>query len=142
MQEAGGVRQSVFVKSLHFEEGERAMKEKLRGLWMRFRGKLLLTAVVLAVLAVGSALGFGCPILNVLGVPCPGCGMTRALLNALRLDFSAAFAYHPMFWSVPVLYGYFLTDGRLLKHRLLNALTAAVIGAGFAVQWICRLAAM
>lgn len=28
--------------------------------------------------------------------------MTRAWLAALRLDFAAAFAYHPLFWVVPI----------------------------------------
>lgn len=44
--------------------------------------------------------GIGCPIRYVFGVQCPGCGMTRALLCALRLDFASAFAFHPA-WFVP-----------------------------------------
>ncbi len=39
----------------------------------------------------------GCPIKYVLGIACPGCGMTRAWLAVARLDFSTAFAYHPLF---------------------------------------------
>lgn len=31
------------------------------------------------------------------GLQCPGCGNTRAALSLLRLDFSAAFGYNPMF---------------------------------------------
>ena len=37
----------------------------------------------------------GCPFRFFFGISCPGCGMTRALLAALRLDFAAAFSYHP-----------------------------------------------
>lgn len=33
----------------------------------------------------------GCPFRFFFGISCPGCGMTRALLAALRLDFAAAF---------------------------------------------------
>lgn len=38
---------------------------------------------------------FICP-LHLLGLYCPTCGMTRAARALLRLDFSAAFRYHPL----------------------------------------------
>lgn len=44
----------------------------------------------------------GCPFRFFLGVPCPGCGMTRAFLSLLRLDFKMAFAYHPL-WPLVIL---------------------------------------
>lgn len=47
-------------------------------------------------------LDIGCIFRLITGIPCPGCGMTRAWLAALRLDFAAAFAYHPLFWVVPI----------------------------------------
>ncbi len=46
--------------------------------------------------------GVGCPIKFVTGISCPGCGMVRAWLSILRLDFSSAFYYHPLFWIVPI----------------------------------------
>lgn len=54
--------------------------------------RLLLIAAAAAVVALAG----GCPILRVFGVPCPGCGMTRACAALLRLDFRAAAAYHPL----------------------------------------------
>lgn len=42
-------------------------------------------------------LGVTCPIRFLTGVSCPGCGMSRAWLAALRLDWQAAFAFHPLF---------------------------------------------
>ncbi len=41
-----------------------------------------------------------CPLKNAIGVPCPGCGLTRATLAALRGDFAAATRYHPLVWVV------------------------------------------
>ena len=51
----------------------------------------------------------GCPFRFFFGISCPGCGMTRALLAALRLDFAAAFSYHPLFFLLPFfLLGFYL----------------------------------
>lgn len=44
----------------------------------------------------------GCPFRFFFGISCPGCGMTRALLAALRLDFAAAFSYHPVVFPAAV----------------------------------------
>jgi len=37
-----------------------------------------------------------CPMKNLLGIPCPGCGMTRAFFALLDLDLSSAVAFHPL----------------------------------------------
>ena len=40
---------------------------------------------------------YKCPFDFFLGIPCPGCGMTRAFFALIRLDFEEAFYYHPLF---------------------------------------------
>ncbi len=35
-----------------------------------------------------------CPVLAATGMPCPGCGLTRATMELLRGDFSASFQTH------------------------------------------------
>ena len=57
---------------------------------------LLAAALLLYTFVIGR-----CPILWLTGVPCPGCGMTRALTHAVRLDFAGAFYYHPLWFAVP-----------------------------------------
>ena len=42
-----------------------------------------------------------CLLRHVLGIPCPGCGFTRALVAAARLDPAAALRWHPL--SLPLL---------------------------------------
>ena len=49
--------------------------------------------------------GVNCPTKFFFKLDCPFCGMTRAHLAALRLDFKAAFGYHPFFFlGVPYLF--------------------------------------
>ena len=42
-----------------------------------------------------------CPIKYTTGVSCPGCGMTRALISLVRLDFESALYYHPLVFLLP-----------------------------------------
>lgn len=55
-------------------------------------------AAIFLFYAVIELFGVTCPIRFVTGISCAGCGMSRAWLSLLRLDFSAAFHYHPLFW--------------------------------------------
>lgn len=101
--------------------------------------KLLLTAAYLIITALLIYFGAECILLRFVGIPCPGCGMTRAVLSAIRLDFISAFKLHPMFWSMPILYLYFLTDGKLIKNRAVNTAVFIFIAIGFLISWIIKL---
>ena len=101
--------------------------------------KLTATAAMLLYVGINCLMPFTCPIRAVIGIPCPGCGLTRAWLAALRLDVSAAFAYHAMFWSIPLLYLCFLLDGKLFRQAWANCLFYILMLAGFLLQWLSRL---
>jgi len=46
---------------------------------------------------------YECPFHHLLGIPCPGCGMTRALFSVLLLRFGRAYYYHPgIYLVIPV----------------------------------------
>lgn len=66
------------------------------------RGALTLCLALGATALALYLLDLGCVFKWVTGLSCPGCGMTRAWLAALRLDLAAAVAYHPLFWTVPL----------------------------------------
>ena len=51
-----------------------------------------------------------CPIKHIFGFSCAGCGMTRALLSALRLDFASAFYYHPLWFAVIPVFAMIIVD--------------------------------
>ena len=59
------------------------------------------TAVVVLYTAMES-IGITCPIKFITGISCAGCGMSRAWMAFLQLDIAKAFAYHPLFWLVPI----------------------------------------
>ena len=104
------------------------------------RKKLIFTGVYIAIVAVWFLSDWaGCIFQVAFGIPCPGCGMTRAILAAVRLDFCAAFSFHPMFWSIPVLYLYFLADNGLFRNKV-DKFVLWGIGAGFFAWWIWKIA--
>lgn len=73
--------------------------------WQRAIVPLLL-GVSLVVLLI-SPIGWKCPIYGALHVPCPTCGMTRAVRMLLWRDFAGATAMHPLVWIVmPILIGF------------------------------------
>ena len=43
---------------------------------------------------------YKCPLHYLIGIPCPGCGFTRACMTALTLHFKEAFYDHPLFFLV------------------------------------------
>lgn len=67
------------------------MEKELRGRLGR------VTAVCLALLGGIFLLSvfYQCPFYTLSGIPCAGCGMTRAFFALIRLDFASAFYWHP-----------------------------------------------
>lgn len=103
------------------------------------KNKLLFTAVFALFVCLMLFSGVHCIIKELTGITCPGCGMTRAYISLLRFDFAGAFRYHKMFWSVPVLYVYFLFDGRVTKSKTVDTAVLILIGLGFLANWIINL---
>lgn len=103
------------------------------------KNKLNITLIYFCCLAVFWFLKFPCVFNYIFGIPCPGCGMSHAFLSALRFDFIEAFSYHSMFWSMPILYLYFLFDGKLFNKKSLDLSILILIGVGFLINWIANL---
>ncbi len=104
-----------------------------------WKDKLITTALLLAVVVGMKLFAVPCPFFALTTLPCPTCGMTRAWTAVLSLDFATAFAYHPLFWTIPLLYLCFLYDGRLFKKTWMNVTLYTVIGLLFALHWIFAL---
>jgi hypothetical protein len=101
--------------------------------------KIIFTLAYLLILAILYFAGIGCLFHKFFGFVCPGCGMTRAAIKALQFDFIGAFNHHPMVFSLPILYLYFLIDGGLFKNKIWNILLLSLIGIGFLSVWIFKI---
>lgn len=82
-------------------------------------------------------LGISCPIKFATGISCPGCGMTRAYLALLKLDFKKSFYYHPLFIT-PLLSVIIYFNKEKIPKNILNLLTYFFI-ALFFIIYIFRL---
>lgn len=101
-----------------------------------WRQKLLFTALMAGIILMMYLLKTGCIIRRMTGIPCPGCGMTRAVLAILRGDIAGALRLHGMVWSLPVIYVIYLYDGRVFSAKWMNIALIALLAAGFILQWI------
>jgi Protein of unknown function (DUF2752) len=111
----------------------------------------------LALLAglVGTAVHFDfplCPMASTFGVPCPGCGLTRATLALLHGDLHAALHFHPLVWLLAPLFAVFVGGAVLelargpyrasplrLRGRAVNVAAALVLSLTLGV-WVARFA--
>lgn len=101
------------------------------------KARLLLCFLLLVIYTFLSFLHIGCPIKYFSGISCPGCGMTRAVLAALRLDFEAAFYYHPLFLLTPLMFFLFLFE--FIIHPKIYKVTWSLIIVLFLLTYLFRL---
>lgn len=91
-----------------------------------------------------------CPLMHALGVPCPGCGLSRASAALLRGDFAAAFSLHAFAPVLPLALGIVGCAALLPEGRRLALLAGververrtgvtAVLAAGLVCYWLARL---
>jgi hypothetical protein len=102
---------------------------------LRSRSQCLLIPLVFAGYGLLHVLGFGfwrCPLQWATGRPCPGCGLTRAVLAGLQGDWAGMVQYHPF---APVLGGLFA--GLLVLGLLPNTWREAVADRLERVEYRC-----
>ena len=74
----------------------------------------------------------GCPLRFLVGISCPGCGMSRAVEALLCFDFERAYLMHPLVFLLPVAVAvYFLveayTPGADLKYAVIAVAVVVLI---------------
>ena len=113
------------------------------------------TIVISATVAIQCSLtalhveGWQCPVLSVLGVPCPGCGLSRAVIACVRGDWQYSLAMHAfaplfLFAAVIVAAATLLPDRQkrslIIKVEALERRTGitAILLIAFVIYWLIR----
>lgn len=111
-------------------------KRHFCGAFLQIRRKYFSLAAALGVLAVYYYL-IGCPIKFLFGIPCFGCGMTRAWIQILHGNIGAAFYYHPL-WPCPILFILLYVFLRP-KHRYGYNLSVMLMVCLFVIAYAVRI---
>ena len=124
-------------------------RPKPRSRWQRWA----IAAALMAPLVVAILNEFPiCPTAGLFGLPCPGCGLTRATLLFLQGEFARALAFHPLVIPLAPMYfgalGYLGFDlirgpnghtptGTWLTHRWVSVFGVVVLAATMTL-WVAR----
>ena len=99
--------------------------------------KLQITVVIFLFIVLLKIFNITCPIKYLSGISCAGCGMTRAWLSLLHLDFSAAFTYHPLFLFGPLVPLLFIFNNNLPRKARIFIWTLLL--SAFFIVYLLRL---
>lgn len=94
--------------------------------------------------------GWGCPFFRVTGIPCPGCGLTRAVILLLKGDLQASLRFHAfapivLLTAVALILVLLLprsiTQPAISKVTMLEQQTGftVIILVGLILYWLARL---
>lgn len=91
------------------------IRSAIRRDWDSYKTGLLMAAVIMAGV---SLLGHGlCPSKELVGLPCPGCGLTRSILLILRGRFAESWQLQPFGYAWLVLAVVFIVDRYILETQ-------------------------
>ena len=77
-------------------------KARLAAYWIR-HNLILCVSLALFLVTAFFISGTICVFRSTIGIPCPGCGLSRSILAALRWQWGTAFQFHPLFWLPPLM---------------------------------------
>lgn len=86
----------------------RSLKEIFSDAWRLFlndikSAKWAIAVIIACFVLLRNILYSMCPMVVLTGLPCPGCGLTRAGFSVLRMDFCGAWRIHPFIFPIILL---------------------------------------
>lgn len=76
-----------------------------------------------------------CIFLKFTGIPCPGCGMTRALISVLNMDIIGAIKNNIVIFFMPYIFIYIFSDFKNKVHNILLIIIAVIA----IVNWLFKI---
>jgi len=76
-----------------------------------------------------------CVFLKFTGIPCPGCGMTRALLSIINMDIVGAIKNNIVIFFMPYIFLYIFSDFKNKIHNILLVIIATIA----IVNWLVKI---
>ena len=119
--------------------------------------RFMLAVTTAAALQIGLSClnlpGWQCPVLGFFGIPCPGCGLTRASVLLLKGDWRHSIAYHafaPVFILALVLVAVTTISPQILREKIIVVIDlierrtwiTQIILVALIIYWFARLAIM
>ncbi len=101
----------------------------------KIRLLLLISVHFIVVYVIFDYYDISCVFLEITGIPCLGCGMTRAVLSIVRLDFVQAFKDNVVIFFMPYIGMYILFD---FKHRIHKVLLLMIVMIAI-VNWLIKI---
>ena len=120
---------------------------KTKEIWERVREDIrkfwkAAAAFVLYMVMVQKLTGRFCPMVLISGLPCPGCGMTRAFFLFLQLRFAEAYQMHPLVYGWIALGIVFCVRryvmGKEVKSLQKYAIALLIVMVGFYIYRMIR----
>lgn len=92
-------------------------------------------AVVIFILLCFLIVGWLCPVQQIVGIPCPGCGMTTALYYFVQGRFQEAYFFNPAFYLL-LLFCLISGLGWLINRQFLYSKSWQLLFWLFMIMWL------
>lgn len=103
------------------------MRRALKLLWKDIKDVKWAIIIIIAYFVLGRYFLYSlCPMVMVTGLPCPGCGLTRAGSALLRLDFAGAYRIHPFIYPIAGYIAVFGWNRYIMGRRMGKKLKAGL----------------
>ena len=84
---------------------------------------LILILVILTIIIID----YNCPIYNIIGIPCPGCGITRAFKALLQLDFNEVLIHNASIYLYVIASVAFILKFKYCKKIIIMCISLIIV---------------
>lgn len=101
------------------------------------KSHLFIFAVIGIYFVLSTIFGITCPIKYIVKVPCPTCGMTRAMISLIRLDFKGYVEYNFMAFFMIIAVILLIHRKVFKKTKWIDWYSMLVLATNMLIYFIC-----